>query len=115
MLLFSQGNAIYNGESHPVYPCPDVRGVSVVCFLANPAHTIGEIKWAANYAKRHRWHSLIIVSGQTQVTEARLLIERCYSGEILMVPAPSGLGEDFSQLPHQWGGLAEALITGEHC
>lgn len=98
VLLFSQGNAIYDGRSHPVYPCPDVRRVLVVCFVANPSHTIGEIKWAANFAKRHGSHSLIVVSGRTQVTEGRLLMERCYSGDILMVPAPSGLGENLSSV-----------------
>lgn len=115
VLLFSEGNAIYDGRSHAVHPCPDVRGVSVVCFVPDPPSTIGEIEWASNYAKRHGWRSLIIVSGHPQVTEARLLMERCYSGEILMVPPPNGLLDDLSQLPHQWVGLVDALITDEHC
>jgi hypothetical protein len=108
VLLFSQGAANTT--------CPKVRKVSVVCFAPNPDQTIGEIKFGAEYARRHGWHSLMIVSGRAQVTEARLLMERCFSGQIVMVPAPRVY---LTQLPleiiHEWGGLAKAVLSDERC
>ena len=87
VLLFSQGN------SHTT-PCPEVPTISVVCFAAEPGRTAGEVKFAARYARRHGWHSLMIVPGRAQVTRARLLMNRCFSGHVAVVAAPVKLGAD---------------------
>jgi len=109
LLLFSRGgNKADTG-------CPRVSGVTVVCFVARPDATIGEMKWAANYARNHGVHSLMIVSGRAQVTEVRLLIGRCFSGQILMIPAPFQLLHFPYDVLYGWGGLAKAVITDEHC
>lgn len=109
LLLFSQG-----GNSADT-SCPKVPGVRVVCFVPNPPHTFGEIKWVANYAHRHDLHSLMIVPGGTQVTQARLLMQRCYTGQIVMVPAWEGVLHVPYQVIYEWGALAKALVTDQHC
>ena len=75
VLLFSQGN------SHTT-PCPRVPRVSVVCFSAYPGRTVGEVKFAARDARRHGRRSFLVVPGRAQVTRARLLMNRCYSGHV---------------------------------
>ena len=108
VLLFSQGN------SHTT-PCPKVPRVSVVCFSADPGRTAGEVKFAARYARRHGWHTLMLVPGQAQVTRARLLMKRCYSGHITVVAAPVGLSHIPYEVVYEWGALAKALLIYRNC
>ena len=72
VLLFSQGDS-------PT-PCPEVPYAKVVCFVAVPGRTVGEVRFAANFLRRHGWHSVMIVSGRAQATRAGLLMDRCFRG-----------------------------------
>ena len=108
VLLFSQG-----GESADT-SCPKVPRVSVVCFVDVSNNTRGEAEWAGRYAKRHHWHSLLIVPGRAQATRARLLTERCFSGQVVVVPA-SEPRPTLSEIFHQWGGLVDALFIHRSC
>jgi hypothetical protein len=108
VLLFSQGN------SHTT-PCPKVRGISVVCFAAEPGRTAGEVKFAALYARRHGLRSLMIVPGRAQVTRARLLMKRCYSGHVTVVAAPVKLEQIPYDVIYEWGALAKALLIDRTC
>ena len=85
VLLFSQGSRANDS------PCPKVPRVSVVCFFDVTNNTRGEARWAAQYAEHHHWHSLLIVPGRVQATRARLLVERCFSGQVVVVPATEPL------------------------
>jgi uncharacterized SAM-binding protein YcdF (DUF218 family) len=108
VLLFSQG-----GEGTDT-TCPKVPRISVVCFVDVSNNTRGEAEWAGRYAARHHWHSLLIVPGRTQVTRARLLVERCFSGSVTVV-APSGPRPAVMDVIHQWGGLLDALLVHRSC
>lgn len=108
VLLFSQGN------SHTT-PCPKVSRVTVVCFSADPGRTAGEVKFAARYARRHGWRSLMIVPGRAQVTRARLLMKRCYSGNLTMVAAPVQVLHIPYDVLYEWGALAKALFIYRSC
>jgi uncharacterized SAM-binding protein YcdF (DUF218 family) len=109
VLLFSQG--AYRSE-----PCPHVRGVRVVCFEPRPARTVGEITFAARYEEERGWHSLIVVSGHTQATRARVLVTRCFRGSAVVLPAPQ---PPWMEVPYQvlyeWGALAKALVVDTGC
>lgn len=105
VLLFSQGPTA----------CPRVARVKVVCFYADPERTIGEVRFAADYAKRHGWQSLLIVAGRAQVTRARLLMKRCFSGEVVVVPAPFQLLHFPFEVIYEWGALARALFANTGC
>ena len=108
VLLFSRGNP--HGPA-----CPRVPRVAVVCFVPRPEETIGEVKFASDYVRRHGWRSLLVVAGRAQVTRARLLVERCYSGQIAMVPAPVQLTTLPFQVVYEWGAITKALLLNEHC
>ena len=109
VLLFSQGSA---GNDTP---CPKVPRVSVVCFVDTTNNTRGEARWAGLYAERHHWHTLLIVPGLVQATRARLLTERCFSGQVVVVPASVPLLDVPYDVFHEWGGLAEALLIERGC
>jgi uncharacterized SAM-binding protein YcdF (DUF218 family) len=108
VLLFSQG-----GEGTDT-SCPKVPRVLVVCFVDVSNNTRGEAEWAGRYAARHGWHSLLIVPGRTQATRARLLMERCFSGSVTVVP-PSGPRPAVLDVIHQWAGLLDALVVHRSC
>jgi hypothetical protein len=108
VLLFSQGG---NGADTA---CPKVPRVSVECFVDVTDNTRGEAEWAGRYAQRHHWHSVLIVPGRAQATRARLLMERCFSGQIIVVPAPEPR-PPVSELIHEWGGVLDALFIHRGC
>ena len=108
VLLFSRA------AFHP-RACPKVRRVSVVCFVPNPVRTIGEVSWAANFARRHRLHSIMVVAGRAQVTRARLLMKECFSGQIVMISAPVQLRDLPYEVVYEWGALAKALLFTRRC
>jgi len=108
VLLFSQGAASTDTS------CPKVPRVPVVCFVDVSNNTRGEAEWAGRYAKRHHWKSLMIVPGRAQATRARLLTERCFSGQVIVVPA-SEPRPALSEIIHQWGGLLYALFIHRGC
>ena len=64
--------------------------------------------------RRHHWHSLMIVPGRDQVTRARLLTERCFSGRVVVVPI-SGSRPPLRDVVHQWGGLFDSLLVHRGC
>lgn len=108
VLLFSQG-------AYRSTPCPTVPHVRVVCFLPVPGRTVGEVEFAARYARQHGWHSLIVVAGHEQTTRAKLLMGRCFSGRIIVVAAPVR----WLQLPYdvvyEWGALLRAVLFNRSC
>jgi hypothetical protein len=106
-LLFSQGN-------YPNTPCPKVPRVIVVCFLPRPARTVGEVEFAANYARSHGWHSLMIVPGRSQTIRARILMGRCFPGRVLVVPS-AALGNLPYEVVYEWGALTRALLINRSC
>lgn len=108
VLLFSQG-------AYRSTPCPVVRGAKVVCFVPVPGRTVGEVEFGARYARLHGWHSLIIVPGHEQVTRARILMERCFKGRVLVVAPPAQLLEVPYQVAYEWAALAKALLVDTTC
>jgi hypothetical protein len=108
VLLFSRGGAGADTS------CPKVPRVAVVCFVDGPNNTRGEAEFAGRYAKRHNWNSLMIVPGRSQATRARLLTERCFSGQLVVVPIAESRPA-LSDIIHQWGGLLSAFVAHRGC
>ena len=109
VLLFSQGSQANDT------PCPKVPRVSVVCFFDVTNNTRGEARWAGHYAERHHWHSLLIVPGRIQARRARLLMERCFSGQVVVDPSTEPLKDIPGDAFHEWGGLLAALVIYRGC
>jgi len=109
VLLFSRGGA---GDETA---CPKVQRVLVVCFVDVTNNTRGEARFAANYAKQHHFNSLMIVPGRPQTTRAHLLLERCFSGKIVVDPASESLLRFPKDVLHEWGGLLEVSVLRRGC
>jgi uncharacterized SAM-binding protein YcdF (DUF218 family) len=103
------------GGTRPV-KCPRPgRRVPVMCFRANPLDTRGEAEYVAALARRRHWTHLIVVSERSQTTRARMLVKRCTSARVDMVP----VSDPWSHLPYdvvyEWGAMAKALLLQRSC
>jgi len=109
VLLFSRG-----GPANET-ACPKAHRVEVVCFVDLTNNTRGEARFAAHYAKQHHLNSLMIVPERPQATRAHLLLERCFSGKVVVVPASEPLLRFPKDVLHEWGGLLEVLTIRRGC
>lgn len=95
--------------------CPKPAGVKVVCFVAHPGRTVGEVDFAASYAGRHGIKRLIFVAGHAQATRARLLAQRCFAGTSIVVGAPIPKRHVPYEIAYEWGALVKATVVDPGC
>jgi len=88
---------------------PTIPGVKFICFVPNPETTRGEAEFAGELAKRHRWHSIALVTTTPQNTRARLRVGRCFSGKIYVVDAALPKYEWPYEIAYEWGATIKAL------
>ena len=94
---------------------PVVRGVSVVCFHADPLTTRGEAQSIARLAQQYRWTSVILVTTPDQAFRAQLRVSRCFPGSIYVVTTPLPPLHWPYWIPYQWGAFAKALLFEREC
>lgn len=75
-------------------------GFRVVCFKPDPYSTTGEADAVGRLARERGWSSLVVVTSTFHLSRARLLFERCFSGEVDAVGAH-----------YKWEYLPIALFT----
>lgn len=108
VLVFSQG-------AYHSTPCPVVPRVKVICFTPVPGRTVGEVEFAARLARGHHWGSLLVVPGHEQATRARLLMRRCFTGRVLVTPAPLSVASLPYEVLYESAALAKALVWDRRC
>ena len=57
----------------------------------------------------------MIVPSRTQATRARLLVERCFPGQVVVVPSAEPLRDTPHDVFHEWGGVLGALLMYRGC
>lgn len=84
----------------------------VICFQPHPATTQGEAQEIEQLAKQHGWKSIIVVTSKYHISRARLIIERCLAGKVLMVAAPGkpSVAQWAYQFAYQTGGYLKAFL-----
>ena len=90
--------------------CVTPQPYPVYCFNPVPATTQGEARSLRRLAAEHQWRSIQVVTFRPQMERARLLIGRCYSGELRVVDS----GQEFNRvgnLVYQSGAFAKAVAT----
>jgi len=110
VLIVSQGQHGYSS------PCPPpVPGVQLICFDPDPGNTRGEAEYAARLAKVYHWNSVVLVTNAEQDSRARMLLRRCFPGEVYVVTAPQPLSSVPGQILYGWGALLKALTLVRAC
>ncbi|WP_239336955.1 YdcF family protein [Frankia sp. CiP3] len=96
--------------------CPvAIPGVQVICFRPDPLTTQGEARMTAQLAARYNWRSVLVVVGTPQDTRARLRLNRCYAGRILLATAAPPWYTWPYMIIYEWGATAKALIIQRTC
>jgi uncharacterized SAM-binding protein YcdF (DUF218 family) len=122
--LVTEGYASQLVVSHPVsddtritHFCDQpLAGVQMSCFVPEPSTTQGEAREIRTLAAQRGWHKIMVVTSQYHIDRARLIIQRCYKGDLLMINAmhPT-FGEWAGQLLYQTGAWAKALTVTTSC
>jgi len=92
--------------------CNEDHAFEVVCFAPSPETTRGEAEAIGELARAHGWSRILLVTSTPHVTRARLLVERCYSGDLDVTGATPDTGVPgwIAAVTHEWGGLVETLV-----
>jgi uncharacterized SAM-binding protein YcdF (DUF218 family) len=80
VLALSNGRA--EDEDEATRHC-DRPGVE--CFVPEPFSTQGEARWIAREARRRGWGSVVLVTSTYHLRRARMIVDRCFEGELAAV------------------------------
>lgn len=66
-------------------PCAEKRAYRIVCFQPDPVTTQGEARALQRLTALYGWNSVSVVSDESHLPRARILMSRCYKGDLRMV------------------------------
>jgi uncharacterized SAM-binding protein YcdF (DUF218 family) len=119
LALIDQGFASTLVVSDPPegFACRNTPETDVVCIHPEPTNTRAEARAVGGLAVSRGWRHLLLVTSGYHVTRARLLLGRCYRGEVDTVAAHAdeGVGRTVDRLAHEWGGLIYAWVFARSC
>ncbi|MEX3509032.1 YdcF family protein [Kocuria carniphila] len=93
--------------------CTPRTDYEVICFQPNPSTTQGEAMRLRDLAAERGWDTVTAVTFKQHVPRARMILERCYHGELRM----SATDYEFAplrtlrQYVYQSGGYVKAWLT----
>jgi uncharacterized SAM-binding protein YcdF (DUF218 family) len=109
-LVISDGRA-------PGYPqanklCKGGQPFKVVCFVPDPYSTRGEAETVERLARKHGWHSLVVVTSRYHVFRARVLFKRCFKGPLAVTGSTPSLKNMVNGALQEWPKLVyeETLV-----
>lgn len=115
-------NLVVPNGTAPEWPagnraCSEERPYQVSCPQPDPDTTRGEARTIAALAKEKGWTRVLVVTSSYQLSRARLLLRRCFDGEVFSVRAHPVLStfEWAQRVGHEWLGWIEAMTTERGC
>jgi uncharacterized SAM-binding protein YcdF (DUF218 family) len=91
--------------------------LTVLCFVPNPPTTKGEAHQIRTFAAQYHWKSVIVVTSSYHISRARMIIGRCFGGDVMMsAPAAQhSIGTIAYQYVYQTAGYLKALTVDHGC
>lgn len=101
----------FNGQRVPV--CDEPQQFTVYCFTPEPFTTQGEARYLGDMAAAHGWSSATAITFTPHISRARLILSRCFDGQLDMVAdtTPLPLADWAYQYLYQTGGFIKAALT----
>lgn len=122
--LFADGWAPVLAISEPVWAngtvdylpeCLD-PAPGVLCFHPEPKTTRGEARSIRQLADQYGWQSILVVTDTHQVTRAEMIIERCFTGEVLMADVKVDTAKQAAyRVVYETGAMLRALFARRGC
>jgi uncharacterized SAM-binding protein YcdF (DUF218 family) len=78
------------------------RGNHAICFTPEPYSTQGEARWIAQEARERGWDSVVVVTSTYHVRRTRMIVRRCYDGDLAVVGARPPLGNRILGVAWEW-------------
>ncbi|MDN5630709.1 MULTISPECIES: YdcF family protein [Kocuria] len=93
--------------------CNEHDGVEVICFKPDPSTTQGEAIELRSLAQERGWDTVTAVTFTQHVSRSRLILSRCYTGELRMASVDFHLTGTslLMQYVHQSAGFVKAWLT----
>lgn len=94
--------------------CAGDHPFEAICFDPDPETTRGESRFVARLAAERGWTSVAVVTTVDQATRARMLLHRCYAGDIDVVAVATDQSRAL-RLVYEWGATARAVLQRRGC
>jgi uncharacterized SAM-binding protein YcdF (DUF218 family) len=105
------GSFCRNDGSRPGYPVHDYEAI---CFDPETDTTRGEARYVAAMAEERGWHRITLVTTTDQATRARMLLGRCWDGEVASVVVPTDEAR-LGRVAYEWGAWLRANLQRRGC
>lgn len=85
---------------------------AILCFRPDPVTTRGEAEELGRLAAERGWRRVIVVAPRFHISRARMIVRRCYSGQLAMVAPDIAVPVRtwLYQFAYQTGGFAKTLV-----
>lgn len=122
MAMGTAANLVIPNGTAPEWPagnraCTDDQPYEVHCPRPDPDTTRGEARAIADLAREKGWRRVIAVTSSYQLTRARLLLGRCFDGEVMGVRARPQLSPPAwaQRVGHEWLAWSHAMTLERSC
>jgi uncharacterized SAM-binding protein YcdF (DUF218 family) len=92
--------------------CAQPHPYPVLCFDPSPSTTRGEAEEIRRLASTRHWRTVIVVTSLFHVSRARMTIQRCFKGKLLMV-APRRENISLATWTYQFGYQTAGWIQAQ--
>lgn len=65
--------------------CQAARSYRIICFYPEPFTTQGEARALQSMSQQYDWSKASVLTAQHHITRARVIIDRCYMGDLRMI------------------------------
>lgn len=115
-LVIPNGNVSTWPEANELCGEPQ-QELRVWCPVPRPDTTRGEARVIADLAREQGWSQLTMVTSDYHLTRARVMLSRCFDGEINALTADSELGliDRGIRIAHEWVGFIRARVLDRSC
>ena len=86
-----------------------------ICFTPDPYSTQGEARWIAEEAEKRGWDSVVVVTSTYHVRRARMIVERCFHGDLAVVGARPPLRNQVIGVTWEWPKSVYYLTLNRGC
>ncbi len=92
--------------------CAEPHPIDLECFIPEPRTTRGEARELRRFAEKYGWRTVIVVTFTPHISRARYILERCFSGDLIMVPSRTHLSFPMwaREYAYQTAGYVRAML-----